>query len=270
MAGRAGVVSAWIAVAIGAAAASALMVCLWLVQVRIRDASHVDAGWAYCVGCLGVLYAAISDGAAAHRALVAALAAVWSARLGTYILVNRVLGKPEDGRYRALREKHGAQADLRFFVFFQAQAFFALTFSVPLLLAAYNGSGGLEALEIVGACVWAAGFTGTSLADRQLARWRAEPANKGRTCRAGLWRYSRHPNYFFEWLVWIGFALVASAAPWGFVGFLTPAFLLFLLLRVTGIPANEEQNLRSRGEDYRRYQRETSKFVPWFPKRSAA
>jgi steroid 5-alpha reductase family enzyme len=258
--------SPWLAAAVGAGAASLLMIGLWGVQVAIRDASHVDVGWTYGVGALGVFYAGVSDGATAQRALVAALAAAWSARLGTYILV-RIVGGPEDGRYRAYREKHRGHEDRRFFAFFQAQAFFVLIFSVPLLLAAYNGSSGIEPVEVAGIVVWAIGNVGASLADRQLARWRAEPAHRGLTCRAGLWRYSRHPNYFFEWLTWIGFALVACAAPWGWLGFLTPAFLIFLLFRVTGIPANEEQNLRSRGDDYRRYQRETSIFVPWLPKR---
>jgi steroid 5-alpha reductase family enzyme len=257
----------WIAVAIGAGGASLMMAALWAVQVWIGDATHVDVAWAYGIGAVGIFYAAVAEGDTAHRALVGTLVGLWSARLGTYLVVNRLLGKPEDGRYRALREKWGARANRRFFVFFQAQAFFILIFSVPLVLAAYNGSDGLEPLEIAGAVLWTVALAGEVTADVQLARWRANPVNRGKTCRAGLWRVSRHPNYFFEWLIWIAFALIASAAPWGWLGFMTPAFLLALLFRVTGIPATEEQNLRSRGDDYRRYQRETPVFVPWFPKR---
>jgi steroid 5-alpha reductase family enzyme len=138
--------SPWVAFAIAAGGISLVMAALWLVQVRTGDASHVDVAWAYGIGAAGVFFAAVADGGAAHRALLGALAAAWSARLGTYILVNRVLGKEEDGRYRALREKWGAQVNRRFFVFFQAQAFFVIVFSVPLLLTAYDPSGSLGAL----------------------------------------------------------------------------------------------------------------------------
>ncbi len=244
------------------------MVVLWLVQVRISDATHVDAGWAYGIGCAAVLYAVLADGGAGHRALIGALTAVWSARLGTYILVGRVLrAREEDGRYRTLRSKWGARANRRFFVFFQAQAFFVVIFSVPALLAAYHGGGGIEPLEWAGAAVAVIGLAGEVTADCQLARWRANPANRGKTARTGLWSYSRHPNYFFEWTIWVGFALIACAAPWGWLAFMTPAFLLYLLFNVTGIPATEQQALASRGEDYRRYQREVSVFVPWLPRR---
>jgi steroid 5-alpha reductase family enzyme len=260
--------SPWTTLAIGAGAISLAMALLWALQVRIRDASHVDVGWTYGVGGTALLYTALADGGSGHRALIAALTAAWSARLGTYLLVNRVLGaREEDGRYRTLRAKWGEHANRRFFVFFQAQAAFVVIFSVPALLAAYHGGGGIEPLEWAGAAVALSGMAGEATADRQLARWRANPANKGKTARTGLWNTSRHPNYFFEWTTWIGFALIACAAPWGWLAFMTPAFLLVLLFFVTGIPATEAQALIGRGEDYRRYQREVSAFVPWFPKR---
>jgi steroid 5-alpha reductase family enzyme len=120
---------------------------------------------------------------------------------------------------------------------------------------------------ILGTVLFAVGLSLNVLSDRQLAQWRANPDNAGKTCRAGLWRYSRHPNYFFEWLLWVGWAVIATAAPWGWLGWMTPVLLLVLLFTITGIPPTEEQALRGRGEDYRRYQQETSVFVPWFPKR---
>lgn len=255
---------------IGAGAVAALMLALWLVQVRIRDASHVDAGWAYALAGLAALYAALADGELAHRCLIAVVGGIWGIRLGTYLLVNRVLGKPEDGRYQALREKWGARANLRFLVFFQAQAALDVVFSLPFLFAAFNPSRGLEALEWAGVALWLVAIAGEVTADRQLARWRANPDNRGKTARVGLWNYSRHPNYFFEWLNWCAYALVALAAPWGFVGLAAPALLLYLLFKVTGIPATEEQAVRSRGADYRRYQREVSVFVPWFPNKERA
>lgn len=257
--------SAWAVFGIGAAVASALMIVLWIVQVRARDATHVDVGWAYGIGLLAVLGAGLGAGAVTQRALAAVLVGAWSLRLGTYILVRGVIrGHGEDRRYAEMRERYGPRANRNFFVFFQAQAAFIVAFSLPALLISFNHSARVAPLEWVGIAVWAVGVGGEWLADRQLSRWKAE--HPGLTARGGLWRYSRHPNYFFEWVTWVGLALVAAAAPWGALAFLTPAFLLVLILFVTGIPPSERQALRSRGDDYRRYQRETSAFIPWPPK----
>ncbi len=257
--------SAWALFGIGVALASFLMFLLWLLQVRIGDATHVDVGWAYGIGLVAILYAALGGGTAPHRILVAVLVLFWSLRLGTFVLVRGVLrGRGEDRRYAEMRARYGSRANRNFFVFFQAQAAFIAVFSIPALLASFNGSPRIEPLEWVGVAVWAVGVAGEWTADSQLSRWK--DAHPGETARGGLWRYSRHPNYFFEWVTWVGLALVAAAAPWGAVAFLTPAFLLYLILFVTGIPPSEKQALRSRGDDYRRYQRETSAFVPWPPK----
>ena len=254
---------------VGAIAISLVMTAMWVLATRLGDASHVDVAWAYGVGALGLLYAGLAEGSTAHRLLVAVLAGAWSARLGTYILVNRVLGKPEDGRYRELRRRWAPNVDRAFFVFFQAQAGFVVVFSVPLLLVAAD-PGPIDPLAWLGVVVAAASIVGESLADRQLASWRADPANRGRTARNGLWGWSRHPNYFFEWLYWVGWAVIALASPYGWLALAVPLFLLFLLFRVTGIPETEAQALRSRGEDYRRYQREVSVFVPLPPRRRPA
>jgi steroid 5-alpha reductase family enzyme len=252
---------------VGAAVAAGGMGLLWLMQVRSHDATAVDVGWAYGIGLLGLLDAALGHGAWSQRTLEAVLVAVWSLRLGTYILARGVLGREgEDRRYAEMRARYGPRANRNFLVFFEFQAALVVAFSIPLLLASSNRSTHIAPLEWLGAAVVALGLGGESLADRQLVAWKADPAHRGRTARVGLWRFSRHPNYFFEWVVWIGFALVATPASWGAVGFVTPALLLYLILFVTGIPPSERQALASRGEDYRRYQQETSAFVPWFPK----
>ena len=243
------------------------MAVLWVVQVRVRDASHVDVAWAVLVASCAILYALLADGDAMHRVLAAALASLWGFRLGGYLLVNRVLGKEEDGRYRALRAKWGQHANRNFFAFFEAQALFVVSFSLPFAFIAQNDASGLDLLEWIGIAVWAVGNVGTIVADRQLARWRANPANPGKTARDGLWSWSRHPNYFFEFTTWCGIALVASAAPWGWLAWLVPAGLLYLLFKVTGIPATEAHALRSR-HDYAEYQRTTSVFVPLPPRRA--
>jgi Predicted membrane protein len=127
----------------------------------------------------------------------------------------------------------------------------------------------LDALVGIGAAAWAIGNVGTIASDRQLATWRADPANTGKTARRGLWSWSRHPNYFFEWITWCGVALVATSTPSGWVAWIVPAVLLVLLFRVTGIPTTERQALRSRA-DYADYQRTTSAFVPRPPRRTAS
>jgi len=103
------------------------------------------------------------------------------------------------------------------------------------------------------------------IADAQLVRFKRDPKNKGRVCNAGLWRYSRHPNYFFEFLIWVSFAIVALPAQHGYLGLISPLLILFFLVRVSGIPATEQQAIRSKGEAYRNYQQSTSPFIPWFP-----
>jgi steroid 5-alpha reductase family enzyme len=114
--------------------------------------------------------------------------------------------------------------------------------------------------------LWALAVAGESLADAQLRAFKSDPAHKGQVCRAGLWAYSRHPNYFCEWLIWCAYALLAISAPYGWLGLLSPAIILFLLVKVTGIPPTEKQSLRSRGPAYARYQNEVSAFFPWFPR----
>jgi len=152
--------------------------------------------------------------------------------------------------------------------FFQMQAVSVVLLAVPFLFVAINPAPTLHPLEIAGALLWAIAIGGETLADAQLAAFKREPANKGRVCTVGLWGYSRHPNYFFEWLVWVSYLVIACASPWGWIGVISPAIILYLLLRVTGIPLTEEQSVRSKGDAYRAYQRTVSAFVPWFPKKS--
>jgi steroid 5-alpha reductase family enzyme len=252
----------WLLIAAG-------QVALWLVQRRTNDAGIVDLGWTASLGLLALLYAvALDDGLVVRRWLVGILAAVWSGRLTWYILVDRVLKGEEDGRYQTLRDKWGDSAQRNLFVFFQAQAFLAVILSIQFMLAMLHPASTLQIWDALGALVWLVSVGGESIADRQLARFRADPMNRGSTCREGLWRYSRHPNYFFEWIHWLAYVVISVGSPlWPFTLF-APALMLFFILKVTGIPPTEEQALKSRGDDYRRYQRETSAFFPWFPKRS--
>jgi steroid 5-alpha reductase family enzyme len=244
----------------------AVLVVLWAVQLRTRDAATADVGWTILVTGGAVSAGLLSGGDPARRALVAGLAAVWALRLGLYLVRDRVLsGRGEDGRYRALREQWGGAAPRNFLFLYLGQAAVAALFIAPLAAAMRGGP--LDAWAAAGAAVWAVAVGGEWLADRQLARFRADSGTRGTVCRVGLWRYSRHPNYFFEWVHWWAYVLIGHAAPLTLLG---PAAMLLFLFRITGIPYTEQQALRSRGEAYRAYQRTTSAFVPWPPRRSAA
>ncbi|MFZ5831036.1 MAG: DUF1295 domain-containing protein [Planctomycetota bacterium] len=246
---------------------SALMLVLWLVQRRTGNAGIVDVGWAGGIGILGVFYAATSDGYLPRRILVALLIGVWSARLAIYLLRDRVLGREEEGRYRSLRTTWGAAADRNLFFFFQLQAVLASFFALPVLVVTHHPVEHWTGWDVAGTLLWIVSVGNTVLADRTLARFKARRENRGKTCREGWWRYSRHPNFFFEWLHWFSYVLLSVGASYWWVTLLAPALMLYFLLRVTGIPPTEAQALASRGDDYRQYQRTTSAFVPWFPKK---
>lgn len=243
-----------------------LMLVLWFIQKKTRDAGIVDAGWAFSLFFSAVFIYYVSPGEPTRKLFFLLLALIWSGRLGLYILMDRVLGgqKKEDGRYRYMREVFGANVNRVFFWFFQAQAIFVVIFSLPMLAVAFN-SKPLGFSDIFGFSFGLVCVFGEFLADKQLSNFRSNPNNAGKTCRAGLWRYSRHPNYFFEWLLWFGYLFLSIGSPLILLAILGPIQVLFFLWKITGIPYTEKQALRSR-EDYKIYQETTSMFFPWFPK----
>ena len=253
------------------AAACAGFALLFLVAKRIDNFGIVDIAWALGFAPLAAFYGLFAGGAFPRRMLITAMAALWSLRLGGY-LARRVLGHLhiEDGRYQQLRRDWAGNLNAKMFQFFQFQALVLAALSVPFLLAARNPAPALHPLELAAAGLWIVALLSETLADAQLAAFKRHPANRGRVCDAGLWRWSRHPNYFCEWLVWVAFALYALASPWGWVALYAPALMLFFLLKVTGIKYTEDQLLRSKGEAYRTYQQRTSAFVPWPPRRGDA
>jgi len=246
--------------------ASAVMTILWFIQRRMGNAGIVDIGWAAVIGVLGIFFALTSPGYGSRRVLVAILIGVWSLRLTVY-LFHRVVGETEDGRYVALKQKWGVRTPMKMFRFYQIQALAAFGFSTPVLFVAQNPRSPLDGIDTLGVAVWLVGIFGVSLADRQLDRFRSQVGNRGKTCRAGLWKYSRHPNYFFEWVHWCAYVPLAFGATTWYLSLLVPVALLYFIFRVTGIPPTEAQAILSRGEDYRRYQQTTSAFVPWFPRK---
>ncbi len=252
---------------LGAAIALGMMFVLWIIHLIIHNAAIVDVGWAAGLGTLGLFYAVVGPGYPARKWAMASMAGFWGLRLAAHLLFTRVIGQPEEGRYVQLRKEWKTNLPLRFLFFFEFQALLDVALSLPFLLACLDTHAPLGTLEKVGAGIWLFGILGEAIADQQLNVFKKNPASRGKTFRAGLWRYSRHPNYFFEWLIWVGYAVFALGSPWGWLGLISPALILYFLLGVTGIPATEEQALRSRGAEYRAYQRTTSAFVPWFPKK---
>jgi steroid 5-alpha reductase family enzyme len=253
----------------GWAVVAIFMASLWGIQLFTQNAAIVDFGWALSLVFLASFYAIRGDAGLWRGPLMAGMVGVWGLRLAFYLLFTRVIGQPEEGRYQELRAHWGARVQSRFFMFFQAQGLLNIVLAVPFLVVALNPRRALSHLEYAGAVLWVFAFLGEVLADAQLARFKANSVNRGTVCSIGLWRFSRHPNYFFEWLIWVSYALFALASPHGYLGLISPALILFFLLKVTGIPATEAQALRSKGEAYRRYQQTTSVFIPWIPKRSA-
>jgi steroid 5-alpha reductase family enzyme len=240
---------------------------LYLWQRRTRDATAVDAGWGASLILCAILYAALAPGSLAQRLAIALPVGLENLRVAS--LVRNRLGKGEDSRYRELRRRwrERGREQLTFAIFFQAQALLAAGLSVPALLGSFDRHGSLAAIQWIGIGLWIVAAALEAVADRQLAAFKAS-GRKG-VMDSGLWRYSRHPNYFFQTLTWVAYALIAAAAPWGWLAFLAPALILYLVLFVTGVPPAEESSLRSRGDAYRRYQARTSVFVPWLPKRSS-
>lgn len=255
------VAAGWLLVAL-------VMAVLWNFQRTRTNAGVVDVAWSLATGVLGVWFAVGADGDPARRGIVAGMAGIWSGRLGVY-LWRRVAREAEDGRYRDLRGRWGSDAQRKLFWFFQVQAVWAVMFAVPMLAAARNPHppGGLDA---IGVGFWMVALAGESIADRQLARFRRDPGTRGQVCREGLWRYSRHPNYFFEWLHWWAYVFLGIGSTLWWIPPIGVAVMLLFLTKVTGIPPTEAQALRSRGQAYREYQRTTSAFFPWPPSEDTA
>ena len=246
---------------------TAVMFALWLVQVRGRNVSLADVGW--CLGLSGVVtwYGTAASGDPVRRALLVAMVTIYALRLGLYILLNRVIGKGEDPRYRWLRSRLGSRERFGVFGYFLLQAPAVVLFSLPPLTVMQNPRPTFSLWELAGVLVWLVAVVGESIADWQLAMFRTKPWNVNRVCRSGLWYYSRHPNYFFEWLHWWAYVVMAIDTPGWLLTWIGPLAMGIALLKVTGIPLAERQALIARGEDYRTYQRTTNAFVPWFPKR---
>ena len=241
------------------------MAVVWAISMRVRNIGYVDVAWAGLMAVAALLVGTLGEGAELPRGLVALFGSLWGTRLCLHLLT-RVLHEPEDGRYQALRENWKGSKS-RFFVFFQLQAVVVVFFALPFVAAAGRHDNGCGGWTLAAIATWLLAVGGETLADRQLAEFRRKPGNAGKTCRLGLWSWSRHPNYFFEWLHWFTYVFLAIGSHLFLLSLAGPVVMLIFLYRVSGIPWTEAQSLRSRGDDYRRYQQEVSAFFPWPPRR---
>ncbi len=261
------VLGAFIAVAM-----ACVMMLAFLVEQRSRNSGWIDVVWTFGLGATGIASALLpfGDGPLARRMLVAAMVAAWALRLGLHI-ARRTAGISDDPRYARLRGEWGADASRRMFRLLQMQALASIPLGLGIALAAHRPDESLGWQDAAGLAVFAIGILGGAVADAQLRVFAANPANRGRICDVGLWRYSRHPNYFFECVLWLSYAVIAASLSGYAVGLaavLAPIAMSVLLTRISGIPPLEDHMLRKHGHSYADYQARTSALVPMPPRRS--
>ena len=244
-----------------------LFFVLWLLQGIHRNASIADVG--FCLGFLMLVFACglASTGHVWRRVLVVGMASLYALRLGSHLFCHRVWNHSEDARYEAIRKWLGSWESVGIFCYFQLQVPACVFFAGLLCWVMEHPDTAWRWWDALGLLIFLIAIAGEGIADRQLQIFRANPSNHGKTLQMGLWRYSRHPNYFFESLYWSAFVPLAVGLPWSGLAVLWPLIMTGSLLWITGVPWAEAEALVSRGEDYRAYQRNTNRFFPWVPKR---
>lgn len=239
-----------------------LQTILWFVQLKTRDASTADVGWTVGMIFLVGWYSINTDGLMLRKFLIFIPLFIWAVRLSSHIIRRMLSEAREDSRYARLRERWGNHANRNFFIIYQLQPIFNVVLSTPFIFIFQNEQTSLHWLEISALVLWSISFLGEAIADEQLKRFKLQKQNKGKVCQQGLWNYSRHPNFFFEWMLWVSYATYALSSPMGWAGFVSPVFMLFLLMKVTGIPMIEQHALKTKGESFRKYMQTTSMFIP--------
>ena len=238
-----------------------------LIAERTSNYGIVDILWSYSFGIVVLLFFYLIHAATSSQLLITGLVLTWSIRLGTHLLIRVVNHHPkEDVRYAQLRIEWSKNLKLKMACFFQIQAISVVLLCTPFYFIFANASNNLGYIEIAGSLLWVIGVAGESIADLQLSRFKNNPLNHKEVCSQGLWRYSRHPNYFFEWIIWVSYFIIACSTPYGWLSIISPAIILYLLLTKTGVPMAEKQSLLSKKEKYSNYQKTTSVFFPWFTK----
>ncbi|MDP3295400.1 MAG: DUF1295 domain-containing protein [Nevskia sp.] len=250
----------------GLAIVASVLAVVWAIQIRTRNAGMVDPVWSWSLGFLAVWYAIFGTAPGETRLLLGLLGGLWGFRLGSHLYF-RNAGKPEDARYAKFRRQWGASVNLKMFGFFQFQALIAWLLSVGFLVVAYRDGNATVPLMALGALIWVTAVAGEGVADWQMERFKADPSSKGQVCQRGLWRYSRHPNYFFESMHWLAYVPLAIGTGLWWVAIIPAAIMAWLLLKMSGVPILEAHMVQSR-PGYADYMRTTSVFIPWPPRSS--
>lgn len=243
-----------------------IMSVTWKLAMSEKNAGWVDVAWSGSFAILALFYSLLATGYSLRRFAIATMVIVWGTRLAIHLFIRTRHEKREDKRYAEMRESWGESAEQNFFALFQFQALTVIVLAWPFLVSASDKFSQLRPTEYAGIAMFIASFVGEVLADRQLRDFKADKANQGEVCDRGLWSYSRHPNYFFEWLIWCSFFLFAVQSPYGMSTLISPVIMLVFLTKVSGVPLAEKQSLASKGEKYVAYQKRTSPFIPWFPR----
>jgi steroid 5-alpha reductase family enzyme len=256
-------------IAAALAAILVYMTALWAVSLALRNAGIVDIFWGLGFVLSAITYFALADGFDGRRLLVLILVGAWGLRLSGYIGW-RNLGHEEDYRYRSMRERAGASFWWRsYFQVFMLQGLLLWVISAPLLASMHNEDPDhFTPVDLFGAALWCVGIFFETVGDYQLARFKADPANRGKVMRSGLWRYTRHPNYFGDATIWWGLWIIAAGTPWGWATVFAPIIMTALLLRVSGV-ALLERTITRRRPEYADYIESTSAFIPWLPKKAS-
>ena len=207
-------------------------VALWIVQIKSKDAGWVDIGWTLGLGTLVIFLGIAAEGLLTRRIIASLLIGIWAIRLASFIIKDRLFKQEEDSRYQNLRRYWGKKANFKFYFFFTFQSFLVILFSIPFL-SRFNNPNPLGIIDFIGIILWLIAFTGEALADKQLRDFKKLPENKFKVCRVGFWDYSRHPNYFFEWLQWIAYVFLSIGSNEFYLSLIGPIFMYFFLINVS-------------------------------------
>lgn len=248
------------------AASALVMLCFYFVAIRRRSVDFLGVGRAVALAIATLLLCSTLNGFPERKYLIATLVLLWAVRLAGHLLYFRCNATNREIRFRQLCAAWGSDTERKLFLLFQMHALLCVVLSLPVLVVMSNQVPCFTVWDTIAVGLWVFAVGGVAISDLQLDLSQKNLSGSGQVCTVGLWRYSRHPNYFFEWLHWTAYAVLAVGTAQWWMAFLTIWVVLYLLLQVTGIPPSEEQALAMYGDEYRNYQRRTSAFVPWFPR----
>ncbi len=242
-----------------------LMIILWIIYLFQRNIGIADVGWALGFILTSVVYLVLGEGYFWRKLLVLLIVSIWSLRLLFYLIARFQLYQ-ERSRYELLWQSWTNHRHLKALALFISQGAVIVILSLPFALMTQNILPFFSSYEVFGLLIWMGGVIGETVADNQMSQFKQNPVNQNHVYEGGLWHYSRHPNYFFEWIIWIAYFIMALSSPWGWLSFISPVLMLYFLLQIFGIPPAEARALRIQGDAYRDYQQRTSAFFPWFYK----